>query len=217
MIERAFATLLPDPSCHNYPLRMPDDLADATYKYALRLDADALHQFPFAHLRVFSILDRNLLECWRGSCTKRYPTCSVLTSATALRVQQRLEAELRLAISDFERLFARVDRDGNTIRAVNILLTVRWLQARFWLLSKQHGLIAVGAGAELEIGFLPRVLMDELAVLQRLAAHELDSGMDWACKLFDVSFCRFETCAPADLLLLYYAAGSHKRQGDQRA
>lgn len=184
-MERAFATLLPDPTALNFPLRFPDDFADATYSLAFRLENGALDDFPYAHLRLFSIIDRDLLECWRGTCM-RSARCRTLTPANASRVQHRLKAEVAEAADDFERIFATLNRSDNMIRATNMLLTVRWLQARFWMLSKQHGLIHPQAAQELQIGFVEEILSAKLQMLQRLRAHELDNGLDWALKLFDL-------------------------------
>lgn len=186
-MERAFAMLLPNPGQFDYPLRMPDDSLDDSFRVALQLRADALEDFPFAHLRLFTILNSRILSCWRGLCQSSSGSCQSLSAELAVHIQRRLASELKLASENFEGLFRAEDRHADAIKAANVLLTVRWLQGRFWDLSRQHGLVNPDSAHELQVGLLEAIFPAQLRVLQQLKAQDFDSGMDWAVKLFDLT------------------------------
>lgn len=179
--------LLPKPAQFDYPLRMPDEAIEETFRVALQLPPDALEDFPFAHLRLFTILNSRILSCWRGLCHLNRGGCQCLSADMAINLQKRLANELELASDNFNRLVLVESRNTDTIKASNLLLTVRWLQARFWDLSKQHGLIQAGGPYELQVGLLESIFPAQLRVLQQLQTQEFDSGMDWAIKLFDLT------------------------------
>ena len=122
--ERATTMLLHFPAYLRRPLRLPDDAWSETQTVVNHLPNNALHDFPTEHVRIFSLVTSQLLQCWQGICCSYGQRCTVLTVDAVSQLQRHLlDVEARLSDQG----------NGNNAAAsklqhANLVVTIAWFR-----------------------------------------------------------------------------------------
>ncbi|WOO85204.1 Glucose transport transcription regulator RGT1 [Vanrija pseudolonga] len=177
IIERAQAVTPTTNQRHSQILRLPGNIWELTRHRRESLPADELAGFPFHHLRLFSLVDREIVACWRGGCARSGVMCSRWTVESAVALQQTLSREFEVALAQEH------DREN-----VNLVITAAWLRDRFWNICRTHGLVTQHGHehAELSLDLLLDNLARTSAFCASVPAANFDPIFDWVVKVCDI-------------------------------
>lgn len=130
--ERATVMLQRLPSRLHQSLRLPDHAYQLAQPWMSTLPAHASFQdFPLPHLRLFSLIDSQVLSCWHGSCSAAGRSCNAWTVESAMRLQRDLTNESESALITYRASLGShapsVGTNAN-MQNVNLVVTVAWLR-----------------------------------------------------------------------------------------
>ncbi|KAL1410370.1 hypothetical protein Q8F55_004378 [Vanrija albida] len=177
IIERAQAVTPTTNQKHSQILRFPGNIWELTRQRRESFPAKELSGFPLHHLRLFSLVDREVVACWRGGCARDGVMCGRWTVESAVALQQTLSREFETALAQEH------DKEN-----VNLVITAAWLRDRFWNICRTHGLVTQHGHKHAELSL--DLLLDNLARTSTFCASvpaaDFDPIFDWVIKVSDI-------------------------------
>ena len=125
--ERVHVFLRPRASRHSQSLRLPGRVWDETQAFRVNLHPSFLARTPIFHMRLLSLMDDKLINCWRERCGVKVGACSAWTLESAVQLQRELGQQLDDTLTGRSTLFdARPG--GMPGETANLIITIAWLR-----------------------------------------------------------------------------------------
>ncbi|SGZ01319.1 BQ5605_C033g11138 [Microbotryum silenes-dioicae] len=197
--ERATSMLQRLPTIVHRPLRLPDNAYQLTQQRLSALPPSLFSGFPMPHLRLFSLINSQVLSCWHGTCSVAPNGCTAWSVDKALALQRDLANEFTSALNMYRSALNAVP-STNGIQNVNLVVTTAWLPAvrmltfaklwnrsRFWNICQAHGLVHRDSGPELSPAYPFKILRELVDLFDHFKSSDTDAALDWGAKLYDMA------------------------------